>query len=60
METTYTCPHCGEECLAYAESAQEIEVWCETCQEDITEEFDVYGDYIGFTTDKAHSQMEDR
>lgn len=60
MELIYTCPHCGEECEAYAESAEEIEVWCENCQEDITDCFDVYADYIGFMTDRAMDYYEDR
>jgi peptide subunit release factor 1 (eRF1) len=60
MELTYTCPHCGEECEAYAESAEEIEVWCENCQEDITDYFDVYADYIGFMTDRAMDYYGDR
>ena len=60
MTLEYTCPHCGEECEAYAESMEEIEVWCETCQEDITDNFDVYADYMGTMIDKAHDSMEDR
>ena len=60
MTLSYTCPTCGEECEAYAESMEEIEVWCEKCDEDITDNFDVYADYMGTMIDSAHDRMEDR
>lgn len=60
IKLSYTCPTCGEECETYAESMEEISVWCETCQEDITGEFDVYADYMGSLIDYAHDRMEDR
>jgi len=58
--TDYICPHCGAECEAEVESFEEIMVWCDNCQEDITDYFDVYADYMGYMTDRATDLMQDR
>ena len=59
MTLMYDCPHCGEECEADVQAIDHIEVWCDACG-DITEEFDVYEDYISRMSDEATDYFQDR
>lgn len=60
MKLTYDCPQCGQECELYAESFEEISLYCDDCDLDFTDDYDVYADYMGSMIDYAHDMMEDR